>query len=62
MAVHGHVIQIAFIFGDQWQVIDADNETVFVGTKAQIEDWLDWLENIQREDLPLSKVEPEALS
>ena len=33
----------------QWQIVDGRGQTVFVGTKRQAEDWLDYQENAQRQ-------------
>jgi hypothetical protein len=33
---------------DQWMIVDDRDQTVFVGTKRQAEDWLDYQENAQR--------------
>ena len=46
MVVHdGPVFRVEFVSGDQWKVIDEGDETLFVGTKSQVEDWLDFQEN-----------------
>jgi hypothetical protein len=32
---------------EQWRIVDGRDQTVFVGTKRQAEDWLDYQENAQ---------------
>ncbi len=39
------VFRVDFVGGDPWRVIDEDDETVFVGIRRRVEDWLDFLEN-----------------
>ena len=34
---------------NRWSLLDAHDETVFVGTLSECEDWLDRMENVQRE-------------
>ena len=31
---------------DLWMIFDGKNELVFVGTKQQVEDWLDYQDNL----------------
>jgi hypothetical protein len=33
---------------NRWSLLDAHDETVFVGTLSECEDWLDRMENVQR--------------
>lgn len=33
------------VTGDQWTIVDERDESVFVGTLKQCEDWLDFQEN-----------------
>lgn len=33
---------------NQWSLLDENEETVFVGTLSECEDWLDQMENVQR--------------
>ena len=48
MAVHdGRVFRVEFVSGDQWKVIDAHDESVFVGTMREVEDWLDYHDNLR---------------
>jgi hypothetical protein len=43
----GQMYRVEYLAGDQWGVIDGRERTVFVGTKQQVEDWLDRQENIE---------------
>jgi hypothetical protein len=42
------------VSGDQWNIVDSADVTVFVGTKQQAEDWLDFQENARRQAFPAS--------
>lgn len=35
---------------EQWSIVDERDESVFVGTLGQCEDWLDFYENHQRRE------------
>lgn len=37
--------RVSCIDGDRWRILDAGNRLVFVGTRQQGEDWLDFQEN-----------------
>jgi hypothetical protein len=43
---------VEYVQGDQWRVVDSHEQVVFTGTKEQVEDWLDHLENVQRQPSP----------
>jgi hypothetical protein len=43
------VYSVKYINGTQWHIVDRNQETVFIGTKQQAEDWLDFKENAQRQ-------------
>ncbi len=40
--------RVQSITGDRWEIVDSNDRTVFVGTRQQAEDWLDFRENAQR--------------
>ncbi|MGE5194849.1 MAG: hypothetical protein ACM3U2_20345, partial [Deltaproteobacteria bacterium] len=39
---------VKYVSGTQRHIIDRDQQTVFIGTKQQVEDWLDLQENARR--------------
>jgi hypothetical protein len=39
--------KIQSIEGNRWRIVDGSNRLVFVGDRAQAEDWLDWQENAE---------------
>ncbi len=43
---------VRYINGTQWHIVDDHQQTVFIGTKQQAEDWLDFQENVQRQPAP----------
>jgi hypothetical protein len=40
---------LKYVNGTQWHIVDSGQQTVFIGTKQQAEDWLDFQENARRE-------------
>jgi hypothetical protein len=40
--------RVQSITGERWEIVDSNDRTVFVGTKSQAEDWLDFQENARR--------------
>ncbi len=43
---------IEYAADDRWKVLDQSGQAIFVGTRRQIEDWLDFQENIVRHPSP----------
>jgi hypothetical protein len=39
--------RVEFKTDDRWMIFDGKNDAVFVGTKRQVEDWLDHQENVR---------------
>lgn len=53
---------IQCVKADQWQVMDERDQAVFVGSKRQVEDWLDHQENLRSQSTPRVSVESLARS
>jgi len=48
---------IEYVEAFRWKVLDENHQAVFVGTKRQVEDWLDRQENLLRQRSPRLSVE-----
>jgi hypothetical protein len=43
---------IEYVKADRWQVVDGNDQSVFVGSKQQVENWLDLQENLRCRSSP----------